>query len=377
MNVPSANQSAPIGDLSLVAMRGCESFVEKVDRYLNQWRGHGGSYILRAACPRFGSGEAKGMILESVRGHDMHIICDVFNYGVTYPMYGMDVPMSPDDHFQDLKRIIGAAGGKPRRISLFMPMLYEGRQHRRGARESLDCAVALQELVRMGVTNIITFDAHDPRVQNAIPYSGFDNVQPVYQMIKALLKSYPDMTFSDNIIIVSPDEGGLQRCMYYASVLGTDLGMFYKRRNYSMLVDGRNPIVAHEYLGSDVNGRDVVIIDDMISSGESILDVSDQLKRRGARRVFVFSTFGLFCNGLDLFDKYYAEEKITKIFTTNLNYRPAELIARDWYQEVDMSKYVAYLIDALNLDHSISKHLDPVDKINALLDQYGITRANT
>ncbi|NLM60810.1 MAG: ribose-phosphate pyrophosphokinase [Clostridiales bacterium] len=357
-----------VGQLSIIGMHGSEEFVQKVDRYIREWRGEDKSFITKAACPRFGTGEAKGIIYETVRGHDVYIFCDCFNYGVTYTMFGMDVPMSPDDHFQDLKRIIAAAGGKPRRITVIMPMLYEGRQHRRGARESLDCALALHELVNMGVTNIITFDAHDARVQNAIPLSGFENVLPNYQMIKALKNTVPDFCFDcKNAIIISPDEGGINRAMYYASVLEMDLGMFYKRRDYSTVINGRNPIVAHEYLGNDVAGKDVIIIDDMISSGDSILDIAYRLKSSGARRVFVFVTFGLFANGLDKFDEAYKAGKFDKIFTTNLIYVPESLKQREWYSMVDMSKFIALIIDTLNYDKSISSLLDPVDKINKLL----------
>lgn len=357
-----------VGQLSIIGMRGCEEFVNKVDQYICDWREHDGTYLTKASCPRFGTGEGKGIIHETVRGHDVYIVCDPFNYGVSYTMYGMEVPMSPDDHFQDLKRIIGAAGGKQRRITVIMPMLYEGRQHRRGARESLDCAIALRELVDMGVTNIITFDAHDSRVQNAIPYSGFENVQPHYQMIKALKNTVKDFCFDCNgTIIISPDEGGLNRAMYYSSVLGIDLGMFYKRRDYSTVINGRNPIIAHEFLGNDLHGKDVIIIDDMISSGDSILDVADQLKQRGAKRIFVFATFGLFCNGLELFDAAYKEGRFDKIFTTNLIYTPEILKQREWHVTVDLTKFVALIIDTLNYDHSISKLLDPVDKINSIL----------
>ena len=298
------------GELSVVGMRGCEDFVSQVDAYLREWRRHGGdeTFIADASCPRFGSGEGKGLLHQSMRGHDVYIISDVFNHGVTYNMYGQTVPMSPDDHFQDLKRIIGAIGGKARRISVVMPMLYEGRQHKRSSRESLDCALALQELINMGVENFITFDAHDARVQNAIPLNGFDNVRSSYQMIKALLRTYPDMVIDpDNMMIISPDEGGMSKCMYYSSVMGIDLGMFYKRRDYSVIINGKNPIVAHEYLGRDVKDKDVIIVDDMISSGDSVIDVAQQLKEKGARRIFVFATFGLFCNGLDNIDKAYEE----------------------------------------------------------------------
>ena len=296
---------------------------------------------------------------------------DVFNHGVTYNMYGQVVPMSPDDHFQDVKRIIGAIGGKARRISVIMPMLYEGRQHKRSGRESLDCALALQELVAMGITNIITFDAHDPRVQNAIPLSGFEDVRSAYQMIKAMLRKYPDIDIDpDRTMIISPDEGGMGKCMYYSSVMGIDLGMFYKRRDYSIIVNGKNPIVAHEYLGRDVKDKDVIIVDDMISSGDSVIDVAKQLKDKGAKRIFVFATFGLFCNGLDNMDAAYAEGIFTQIFTTNLIYRTPELLSREWYTEVNMCKYVAYIIDTLNHDRTISHLLDQSKKIHTILDKY-------
>jgi len=360
------------GELAVIGMRGCEKFVDQVDAYLCDWRKSEGksTFICQADCPRFGSGEAKGLLHESMRGRDLYIISDCFNYGVTYKMQGMTVPMSPDDHFQDLKRVIAAVGGKARRISVIMPMLYEGRQHKRSSRESLDCATALQELVNMGVSNIITFDAHDPRVQNAIPLAGFDNVRPSYQMIKALVKTYPDISLGhDDIMVISPDEGAMSRCMYYASVLGIDLGMFYKRRNYSVVIDGRNPIEAHEYLGRDVRGKDAIVVDDMISSGDSILDVARQLKDKGARRIFIFETFGLFCNGLEHFDKAYEEGVFTKIFTTNLTYRTQETIDREWYQEVNMCKYVAYIIDTLSHDETISELLNPSQRIHNLLDK--------
>ena len=361
------------GELSVIGMKGCEGFVAEVDAYLQEWRGEQceGSYLVDSSCPRFGSGEAKGAVHQSLRGNDVYIICDVFNHGVTYKMYGKTVPMSPDEHFQDLKRVIGAIGGKARRISVIMPMLYEGRQHKRSGRESLDCALALQELVKMGVTNIITFDAHDPRVQNAIPLSGFDDVRTSYQMVKALLNKYDDLKIDpDNLMIISPDEGGMGKCMYYSSVMGIDLGMFYKRRDYSILVDGKNPIVAHEYLGRDVTGKDVIIVDDMISSGESIIDVANQLKAKGANRIFTFATFGLFCNGFDKLDAAYENGVITQIFTTNLVYRTPELLERKWYTEVNMCKYVSYIIDTLNHDRTISHLLDQSKRIHDRLDKY-------
>ena len=361
------------GELSVIGMRGCEDFAMQIDSYLQEWRRHDsdGTYLVEAPCPRFGSGEAKGTVRNSLRGNDVYILCDVFNHGVTYNMYGMTVPMSPDDHFQDIKRVIGAIGGKARRINVIMPMLYEGRQHKRSGRESLDCALMLQELVNMGITNLITFDAHDPRVQNAIPLHGFENVRTSYQMIKALLRLYPDIKIDpDNTMIISPDEGGMSKCMYYSSVMGIDLGMFYKRRDYSVIINGKNPIVAHEYLGRDVQDKDVIIIDDMISSGDSVIDVAQQLKSKGAKRIFVFATFGLFCNGLENMDKAYNDGVITKIFTTNLVYRMPELLKREWYQEVNLCKYVAYIIDTLNHDRTISHLLDQSKKIHTLLDNY-------
>ncbi len=364
---------APYGDLAIVAMRGCEEIAKQVDYYLMQWRGTPDekSFVINASCPRFGTGEAKGVFKHSARGLDAYIICDCFNYSVTYNMYGKEVPMSPDDHFADLKRIIAAMGGKARRVNVIMPMLYEGRQHRRTTRESMDCALMLQELMSMGVKNFITFDAHDPRVNNAIPLDGFDNVQAAYQMIKALLRSTPDIKLDpDHTMIVSPDEGGMGRCIYYSSVLGLDLGMFYKRRDYSTFIDGRNPIVAHEFLGKDVTGMDLILVDDMISSGDSMLDIAAKMKERGANRIFVFSTFGLFVNGLEKFDEYYENGLIDKVFTTNLIYNSPELLSREWYCNVNMSKYIALLVDTLNCDNSISKLLDPADKIHSVVAKH-------
>ncbi len=363
----------PFGELAIISMRGCEDISAQVDYYLMQWRGmpEEHSYVIQADCPRFGTGEAKGVLRHTARGLDVYIICDCFNYGVTYKMYGQTVPMSPDDHFQDLKRIIAALGGKARRITVIMPMLYEGRQHRRASRESMDCALALQELAQMGVKNIITFDAHDPRVQNAIPLDGFDNVQATYQMIKALLRNVPDIKLDrEQVMIVSPDEGGMGRCIYYSSVLGLELGMFYKRRNYSVVVNGRNPIEAHEFLGNDVTGKDLILVDDMISSGDSMLDIALKLKEKGARRIFIFATFGLFVEGLEKFDEYYKNGLIDKVFTTNLIYTPQALKDREWYCSVNMSKYIAYLIDTLNYDNSISSLLDPVDRIKKIVEAY-------
>ena len=361
------------GALSVIGMRGCEEFAAQVDYYLKEWRRHGGeeSFLVKAECPRFGSGEAKALMHESLRGHDLYIICDAFNHGVTYKMYGQEVPMSPDDHYADLKRIIAAAGGKARRVTVIMPMLYEGRQHKRSGRESLDCATMLQELVNMGVSNIITFDAHDPRVQNAIPLSGFDDVKPSYQMIKALVKNVPDVSLDkDNLVIISPDEGAMGRCMYFSSVLGVDIGMFYKRRNYSIVVNGKNPIEAHEYLGRDLTGKDAIIVDDMISSGESLIDVAMQIKEKGAKRVFAFTTFGLFTDGFEKFDKAYADGIFDRIFTTNLVYRRPELHTKEWYVEVNMCKYVSYIIDTLNHDETISDLLNPVKRIHTLVEKH-------
>ncbi len=362
------------GKLSIISMRGCEEMTSKIDMYLKQFRQDyedEESYITHITCPRFGTGEAKCVIDETVRGHDLFIICDMFNHGVTYKMYEYENHMSPDDHYQDLKRIIAAAGGKARRITVVMPMLYEGRQHRRTARESLDCALALQELSSMGVANIITFDAHDARVQNAIPLTGFDDVQTTYQMLKAITRAVPDISFDkEDTIIISPDEGGMHRCMYYSSVLGIDLGMFYKRRNYSVIVNGKNPIEEHVYLGKSVKDKDVIVVDDMISSGESVLDIGKKLKEQGAKRIFIFTAFGLFCNGLEKFDEAYKNGEINKVFTTNLIYRTPGLSERDWYWEVDMSKYISLLIDTLNHDETISQLLVPVTRIKKLMERH-------
>ena len=366
-------KEAQIAELSVIGMRGCEAFAAQVDNYLKEWRRHNSeeTYLAEAHCPRFGTGEGKGLIHESMRGQDVYILCDVFNYGVTYKMYGQTVPMSPDDHYADLKRVIAAIAGKARRITVIMPMLYEGRQHKRTTRESLDCAIMLQELVKIGISNIITFDAHDPRVCNAIPLSGFDNVRPSYQMIKALIKAIPDIEIDkEHLMMISPDEGAMGRCMYYSSVLGIDIGMFYKRRNYSVVVNGKNPIEAHEYLGQDLTGKDVIVVDDMISSGESMLDVCRQLKNRGAKRIFAFSTFGLFTDGFDKFDQAYEEGILTKVFTTNLVYRRPGLLDKPWHVDVNMCKYMAYIIDTLNHDATISLLLDPVKKINCIVNKH-------
>ncbi|MCM1162428.1 MAG: ribose-phosphate pyrophosphokinase [Roseburia sp.] len=379
-------ETIPVGSLGIIPLKGCQELGAKVNQYLVDWRterenAHKNSlafsgyqrdsYILKTKVPRFGSGEAKGVILESVRGNDLYILVDVANYSLTYSLCGHENHMSPDDHYQDLKRIIAAVGGKARRITVIMPFLYESRQHKRSTRESLDCAIALQELVRMGVDNIITFDAHDPRVQNAIPLHGFETVQPAYQFIKGLLKHVKDLSIdSSHMMVISPDEGGMSRAIYIANVLGLDMGMFYKRRDYTQIVDGRNPIVAHEFLGTSVEGKDMIIIDDMISSGESILETASELKKRKASRVFVFATFGLFTSGLDKFDKAYEDGMIDRILTTNLVYQTPELLEKPWYINCDMSKYIAYIIDTLNHDTSISDLLNPSDRIQRLVNKY-------
>ena len=379
-------ESIPVGSLGMIPLKSCEDLGKKIDYYLVKWRTereheHHNSlafagyqrdtYILSAKTPRFGSGEAKGMIMESVRGYDVYILVDVCNYSLTYSLSGYENHMSPDDHYQDLKRIIAAIGGKARRITVIMPFLYESRQHRRTSRESLDCALALQELVSMGVDNIITFDAHDPRVQNAIPLHGFETVQPAYQFIKGLLRNFDDLKIdSDNMMVISPDEGGMTRAIYVANVLGLDLGMFYKRRDYTQIVNGTNPIVAHEFLGSNVEGKDMIIIDDMISSGESVIEVAAALKKRKANRIFVFSTFGLFTNGLERFDDAFEKGIITRILTTNVIYQTPELLSRPWYISCDLSKYIAYIIDTLNHDSSISDLLVPSERIQNIVSQY-------
>ena len=379
-------ESIPVGSLGMIPLKSCEDLGKKVDYYLVKWRTerenehhnslafagyHRDTYILSAKTPRFGSGEAKGMIMESVRGYDVYILVDVCNYSLTYSLSGYENHMSPDDHYQDLKRIIAAIGGKARRITVIMPFLYESRQHRRTTRESLDCALALQELVSMGVDNIITFDAHDPRVQNAIPLHGFETVQPAYQFIKGLLRNFDDLKIdADNMMVISPDEGGMSRAIYVANVLGLDLGMFYKRRDYTQIVKGTNPIVAHEFLGSNVEGKDMIIIDDMISSGESVIEVAAALKKRNAKRIFVFSTFGLFTNGLEKFDEAYEKGIITRILTTNVIYQTPELLSRPWYISCDLSKYIAYIIDTLNHDSSISDLLIPSERIQNIVSQY-------
>ena len=377
--------SIPVGPLGLIPLKGMEDFTKKVNNYLVEWRKERESehkdtllfseyekedYIIKSTISRFGSGEAKGTIEESVRGDDLYLLVDVCNYSMTYSLSGKINHMSPDDHFQDLKRIIAAIAGKSRRITVIMPFLYESRQHKKTGRESLDCALALQELTNMGVDNIITFDAHDPRVQNAIPLKGFETVQPIYQYTKGLLRHFPDLQVDSNhMMIISPDEGGMRRAIYFANMLKLDVGMFYKRRDYTKVVDGRNPIIAHEFLGSDVEGKDLVIIDDMISSGESVQEVAKELKKRKAKRVFVCATFGLFTNGFAKFDKYYENGIIDGIFTTNLVYQSPNLLSKPYYYNVEMSKYVALIIDNLNHDSTISGLLTPTNRINNLLEK--------
>ena len=379
-------ETIPVGSLGIISLPGCKPLGEKVDQYLVKWRAEResehkeslafagyqrDSYLLNAKVPRFGSGEAKGQILESVRGTDLYLLVDVLNYSMTYSLCGNENHMSPDDHYQDLKRIISAADGKARRINVIMPFLYESRQHKRTGRESLDCALALNELVRMGVDNIITFDAHDPRVQNAIPLKGFETVQPVYQFIKGLFRAVPDLhPNKDTMMVISPDEGGMGRAIYMANVLGTDMGMFYKRRDYATIINGTNPIVAHEFLGSDVKGKDMIVIDDMISSGGSVLEVAAELKKRKANRVFICSTFGLFTNGMEKFDKAYEAGMFDFILTTNLVYQTPELLQKPYYINCDLSKYIAYIIDTLNHDASISSLLNPLDRINKFLKEH-------
>ncbi|MCR5142731.1 MAG: ribose-phosphate pyrophosphokinase [Ruminococcus sp.] len=368
------DQQTAVAPLGIIAMAGAKELGESIDKYFREWKGvddpeH--SFLIEADCPRFQSGDGKGLIKSTVRGKDLFIICDVNNYSCTYKMLGKENAMSPDDHYQDLKRIIQAASGKAHRINVIMPILYGGRQHRRTYRESLDCAVALQELAAMGVQNIVTFDAHDPRVQNAIPLTGFDNIMPTYQVLKAMTHTFDTLKFDkDNFMIVSPDEGAIGRNMYYASVLGVDLGMFYKRRDYSTIVNGRNPIVAHEYMGNDVAGKDVFIADDLISSGDSMLDIAIELKKRNARRIFCYATYGIFTNGIEIFDEKYKDGTIDAVFGTNLTYRRPELLEAPWFHEVDCSKYIAYYIASLNHDMSISDVIDPHKKIDALLEKY-------
>ena len=384
-NIELLEKSMPVAPIRIAAL-GCRELAEEVDRKLVKFRkelverkqlsvipqGYSEeSFIVECECPRFGTGEGKGYIKESVRGTDLYIMVDVTNYSESYTVCGHENHMSPDNHFQDLKRIISAATGKAHRINVIMPFLYEGRQHRRTKRESLDCALALKELSDMGVSNIITFDAHDPRVQNAIPLKGFETVQPVYQFIKGLFRAVPDLhPNKDTMMVISPDEGGMGRAIYMANVLGTDMGMFYKRRDYATIINGTNPIVAHEFLGSDVKGKDMIVIDDMISSGGSVLEVAAELKKRKANRVFICSTFGLFTNGMEKFDKAYEAGMFDFILTTNLIYQTPELLQKPYYINCDLSKYIAYIIDTLNHDASISSLLNPLDRINKFLKEH-------
>ena len=380
------NELVPFGPIGIISLKGTEEMARTIDSFLVEWRHDRGvaekdsilfkgyekeSFIVDTDCPRFGSGEGKGIINSSTRGHDLYFIVDVTNYSITYEVGGRVNHYSPDDHYQDLKRLIAAAAGRAKRMTVIMPFLYEGRQHNREGRESLDCAQMLKELVSMGVTNIITFDANDPRVQNAIPLHGFDTIAPTYQYIKALCREYDDIDFdSEHIMVISPDEPGMRRAIYFAGLLGVDMGMFYKRKDYSLKIEGENPVIANEFLGSDVSGKDVIIIDDMISSGYTVLDVARELKKRKARRVFICVSYGLFTNGLEEFDRAYEDGVIDRIFTTNLVYQPEELKNRPWNANVNMGKYMALLIDYLNHDYTISGLLTPVDRINRLLTEY-------
>ena len=367
------NRVAPLG---IVPLAGARELSEKVEAHLVRWAKRAGmdvdTFIIENSCPRFSSGDSKGLIKSTVRGYDLFFVVDVGNYSLTYNYFGNQNHMSPDDHYQDLKRLIQAASGKAHRVNVVMPLLYGGRQHRRSYRESLDCAYMLQELQQMGVSNVLTFDAHDPRVQNAVPVMGFDNLMPTYQVLKKLFKDFPDLsTDKKDFMIVSPDEGALNRNMYYASVLGVDMGMFYKRRDYSQVVNGRNPIVAHEYLGDSVEGKDIFIADDIISSGESMLDIAYELKKRKANRIFAYSTYAIFTNGLKAFDKAFEEGVISGVLGSNLTYRTPALRSRPWFHEVDCSKYIAYFIAALNYDLSVSAIIDPSAKVHQLLKDHG------
>lgn len=383
------NNILPVAPLKIAALESCWELAQKVNNHIVEFRRNDteelirrkqdlnyrgydvDSYLLDCKCPRFGSGEAKAVINESVWGADLFAMVDITNYSIPYTMCGYTNHMSPDDHFQDLKRIIGTSVATAHRVNVIMPFLYEGRQHKRSKRESLDCAMALQELINMGVSNIITFDAHDPRVQNAIPLNGFDNFMPTYQFIKALFHHDKSLKIDkEHLMVISPDEGAMNRAVYLANNLSVDMGMFYKRRDYSRVVDGRNPIVAHEFLGSSVEGKTVLIIDDMISSGESMLDTAKELKERKASKVIVCCTFGLFTNGLEKFDEFYEKGYIDYVITTNLNYRPKELLERAWYLEADMSKYIAAIVNSLNHDVSIGKALSPTAKLQKLVQKY-------
>ena len=385
-NIELMEKALPTAPLKIAALESCKDLAEKVDQYIVSFRKNSlhdfldpaiyssyeaDSYLAKNSCPRFGSGEAKGMFGESIRGKDLFIMVDVCNYSLTYTVNGHINHMSPDDHYQDLKRIISASTGKAHRVNVIMPFLYESRQHKRTKRESLDCAMALEELTAMGVSNILTFDAHDPRVQNAIPLNGFDSFNPLYQFIKALFKAEPNLKADkDHLMIISPDEGAMQRAVYFSNVMGVNMGMFYKRRDYSTIVNGKNPIVAHEFLGEHLDGKDAIIIDDMISSGESMLDVAKQIKARGANRVFVCTTFGLFTDGFEKFDDYYEKGYIDRVITTNLTYLPAEAKEKPYFLIADMSKFIALIIDSMNHDISIGKVMDPTEKIHRLLAKH-------
>lgn len=385
-NIELMEHALPVAPLKIAALESCRELGEKVNQYIVKFRQdtlkeslesplyysyQSDNYLIDCKCPRFGSGEAKGILSETIRGKDLFVMVDVCNYSLTYTVNGHPNHMSPDDHYQDLKRIISAANGKAHRLNVIMPFLYESRQHKRTKRESLDCALALQELTDMGVSNIITFDAHDPRVQNSIPLHGFDNFTPPYQFMKALLRAEPDLKVDkDHLMIVSPDEGAMHRAVYFSNVLGVDMGMFYKRRDYSTIIGGKNPIVAHEFLGTDIRGKDVIIIDDMISSGESMLDVAKQIKERGASRVFVCTTFGLFTDGFQKFDEYYEAGYLDRVIVTNLTYLPPEAIKKPYFVVADMSKFIALIIDSLNHDITIGSVLNPTDKIHALLEKH-------
>lgn len=381
----------PVGPLGLIAMPGCEEMGEKINSWLlrrddtareegneSLYSMPGGdrkTFLIKCLCPRFGTGESKAVLRETVRGYDLYILVDVCAHNVTYKMYGQEVPMSPDDHFQDLKRVISAVEGKAKRITVIMPMLYESRQHRRTTRESLDCALGLQELERMGINNIVTFDAHDPRVQNSIPLSSFENIMPNYQMIKAMCKKIPDLHFDkDHMMVVSPDEGAMNRNIFFSTVLGIDLGMFYKRRDYTTVINGRNPIVAHEYLGNSVEGKDVLVVDDMISSGDSVLDLCRELKERKANRIFAAASYAFFTNGIDAFQKAHDEGLLSYVISTNLSYTLPELRKADWFIEADMSKYIAFIISTLNHDHSLHALMNPYDRIKRVLENYKETQ---
>lgn len=385
-NIKLMEQALPVAPLKIAALDSCAEMGKRVNDYIVKFRQEtlkesldsplyasyqSDNYLINCSCPRFGSGEAKGRINESIRGKDLFVLVDVCNHSLTYTVNGYTNHMSPDDHFQDLKRIIAAANGKAHRVNVIMPFLYESRQHKRSKRESLDCALALQELVDMGVKNIITFDAHDPRVQNSIPLHGFDNFTPAYQFIKALFRVEPDFQIDkEHLMIISPDEGAMSRAVYLSNILGVDMGMFYKRRDYSKVVNGKNPIVAHEFLGSDITGKTVIIVDDMIASGESMLDVAKQMKERGASKVIVCTTFGLFTEGFDKFDDYYNKGYISRVITTNLTYLPEEALDKPYFVVADMAKFIALIIDAFNHDITLSSVLNPTDKIHKLLEKH-------